>query len=276
MMNFLNELSKTDYIIFSLLAIVVIIASLILVLILTKKNKPVIDKYEEKKVVKNKLPVVKIALATNIEDIEKKIKKNSEQEKLRMREQDMKNQTSIESVLKAMEQDLEKEKFAKIDAYEEEQEKEAVITYQELRDKMMAKKAQEEEIEITKYNNAFFDILDTNENEIEEEIIAPTEYNYSSNIILPEYEETQVEPVLIENTYNIIEEKLETCNIDNSYNGTLEPKEFISPIFGKQTETTYFNSEIKEELIEDKRKDIALTSDTDDFLNNLKEFRNSL
>lgn len=266
MINIMNMLTKNDFLLLSIFALVVMIISAILMLYINKRKKePVIMKYVEKEKKIKSQPIIKMALAAdNIEDIEKIIKNEDK----KIKEQDMNNQNILENVLKAMNEDLEKERYAKIDAYEEEQEKEAVITYQELRNKMNQKNDYKEE---ENYNNTFFDILDKNEKSMNEEIITPIDYNINFSYNLPDEEQITSETV--------INESLTTNKIDYSskisetaYNNTIETSEFISPIFGKQNNNQFY-SEIEKN---DNIKDLSLASDTDEFLNTLKEFRNSL
>ena len=190
--------------------------------------------------------------------------------------QDEKNKTNIDEILKAMQVDLEKEKYATIDQYEEEQEEEAVVSYQELRKKMQQKeeevkaklmkdamkKMEEqkpiyEDIEsIPSYSNDdFFDILDKNESANK----VRTEDDLYNN-----YRES------IKDSY--IFEKRKKENVDKQKNN-----EFISPVFGRQEFTgEYRNIEKPKKEVKRQREKLHDLDETDAFLNTLKEFRNNL
>ncbi|MEG0908814.1 MAG: hypothetical protein RSH78_00460 [Bacilli bacterium] len=178
-------------------------------------------------------------------------------------EQDSRNKTSIEEVLKALTEDLDKEKIAKIDEYEEEQDREAVISYQELRKKMMSTKEEpikEISIEDAKdYEKEFFEILDRNETELssKEEVI-------TEPVTVTIYDD---EPIFEESDF--VEEKIEPVIYTSS--------EFISPIFGRQEQINEYPSNT--EIIDEEKKTneiLPFFDDTDEFLNTLKEFRKGL
>ena len=346
----LENLSKTDYIILSILALIILIAGIILVVFIKKSKKTtVLDKVEEKdepKVIKKaevgmklacenippleeKKPEIGMKLAcenippleekkevvVNIENeevVETKEENENQEEKKQLEEvktdeledvkieniesdpdtmeeqviyinnnnveknQDEKNKTNIDEILKAMQVDLEKEKYARIDQYEEEQEEEAVISYQELRKKMQQKedevkaklmkdamkKMEEqkpiyEDIEnIPSYSNDdFFDILDKNESANK----VRTEDDLYNN-----YRES------IKDSY--VYEKRKKENVEKQKNN-----EFISPVFGRQEFTgEYRNIEKPKKEIKRQREKLHDLDETDAFLNTLKEFRNNL
>ena len=346
----LENLSKTDYIILSILALIILIAGIILVVFIKKSKKTtVLDKVEEKdepKVIKKaevgmklacenippleeKKPEIGMKLAcenippleekkevvVNIENeevFETKEENENQEEKKQLEEvktdeledvkieniesdpdtmeeqviyinnnnveknQDEKNKTNIDEILKAMQVDLEKEKYARIDQYEEEQEEEAVISYQELRKKMQQKedevkaklmkdamkKMEEqkpiyEDIEnIPSYSNDdFFDILDKNESANK----VRTEDDLYNN-----YRES------IKDSY--VYEKRKKENVEKQKNN-----EFISPVFGRQEFTgEYRNIEKPKKEIKRQREKLHDLDETDAFLNTLKEFRNNL
>lgn len=161
--------------------------------------------------------------------------------------QDAKNGASIEEVLKAMQVDLEKQKFATIDRYEEEQEENAVISYQELLNRKMALSNEEipmkqvEEIEEEKASSSYLDEL-------------------------PNFKDIVLEP---------IPDRNEERPFTNS--------EFVSPIFGRLSSNvdypTVKKTSITEELIKTEvisAEDTDKLNDNDEFLNTLKEFRRNL
>jgi hypothetical protein len=159
-------------------------------------------------------------------------------------EQDNKNSASIEEVLKAMQGDLEKQKYEKIDRYEEEQEENAVISYQELLNRKMALSEDEE------LNNTY-----------EEEKVSKSYLDE-----LPDFKDIVLEP---------IPDRNEERPFMNS--------EFVSPIFGRLSsnveyptvkKTTVTEELVKTEIISD--GDLELSDENDDFLNTLKEFRRNL
>ncbi len=162
--------------------------------------------------------------------------------------QDAKNGASIEEVLKAMQVDLEKQKYETIDRYEEEQEENAVISYQELLNRKMAlsneeipMKQVEEEIEEEKASSSYLDEL-------------------------PNFKDIVLEP---------IPDRNEERPFMNS--------EFVSPIFGRLSSNvdypTVKKTSITEELIKTEvisAEDTDKLNDNDEFLNTLKEFRRNL
>lgn len=300
----LDNLTLTDFIILGVLAVIIIFAGIILLIFLTKKNKKssVLETFDTKEIpdveekAEEKKPDVKISLATEnipqIEEPNKEITKEEVNNEIEIQkeevnneierpddkkmdeeiifitaketEQDSRNKTSIEEVLKALTEDLDKEKIAKIDEYEEEQDREAVISYQELRKKMMSTKEEpikEISIEDAKdYEKEFFEILDRNETELsskEEEVIPEP-------VTVTIYDD---EPIFEDSDF--IEEKIEPVIYTSS--------EFISPIFGRQEQINEYpsNTEIIDEEIKT-NEILPFFDDTDEFLNTLKEFRKGL
>ncbi|MEG0021597.1 MAG: hypothetical protein RSB77_03215 [Bacilli bacterium] len=300
----LDNLTLTDFIILGVLAVIIIFAGIILLIFLTKKNKKssVLETFDTKEIpdveekAEEKKPDVKISLATEnipqIEEPNKEITKEEVNNEIEIQkeevnneierpddkkmdeeiifitaketEQDSRNKTSIEEVLKALTEDLDKEKIAKIDEYEEEQDREAVISYQELRKKMMSTKEEpikEISIEDAKdYEKEFFEILDRNETELsskEEEVIPEP-------VTVTIYDD---EPIFEDSDF--IEEKIEPVIYTSS--------EFISPIFGRQEQINEYPSNT--EIIDEEKKTneiLPFFDDTDEFLNTLKEFRKGL
>ncbi|MEG1145887.1 MAG: hypothetical protein RSE21_00480 [Bacilli bacterium] len=299
----LDNLTLTDFIILGVLAVIIIFAGIILLIFLTKKNKKssVLETFDTKEIpdveekAEEKKPDVKISLATEnipqIEEPNKEITKEEVNNEIEIQkeevnneierpddkkmdeeiifitaketEQDSRNKTSIEEVLKALTEDLDKEKIAKIDEYEEEQDREAVISYQELRKKMMSTKEEpikEISIEDAKdYEKEFFEILDRNETELssKEEVI-------TEPVTVTIYDD---EPIFEESDF--VEEKIEPVIYTSS--------EFISPIFGRQEQINEYPSNT--EIIDEEKKTneiLPFFDDTDEFLNTLKEFRKGL
>jgi hypothetical protein len=231
----------------------------------------------------------------NKDDIESNV--DSMEENLMLNElemmQDNKNKTNIEEVLKAMQIDLEKQKYAKIDAYEEEQEEEAVISYQELRKKMAMKeeKKKEEKLEsIIKptANISIDDYLTFNTpavNEVKEsskplyEELETKKDDYSSYFfdILDKNESRKEEPVEELKFYN--EEPLFYDVKPQRYKESYVEysDDYISPVFGRQKTNVVYNDLTKiRENKKTKETIINNLDETNEFLNTLKEFRNNL
>ena len=231
----------------------------------------------------------------NKDDIESNV--DSMEENLMLNElemmQDNKNKTNIEEVLKAMQIDLEKQKYAKIDAYEEEQEEEAVISYQELRKKMAMKeeKKKEEKLEsIIKptANISIDDYLTSNTpavNEVKEsskplyEELETKKDDYSSYFfdILDKNESRKEEPVEELKFYN--EEPLFYDVKPQRYKESYVEysDDYISPVFGRQKTNVVYNDLTKiRENKKAKETIINNLDETNEFLNTLKEFRNNL
>ena len=142
-----------------------------------------------------------------------------------------------------MNADLEKQKYAKIDKYEEEQEENAVISYQELVARKMALGKEQDEI----------DVLPESYSETVEEF----------DEIMEKVEDTKPKKVV------------STVQTETKFSNS----EFISPIFGRLEDTleyptlkkveeteTYTETKVKEEL----------PKQSDEFLSTLKEFRKNL
>ena len=231
----------------------------------------------------------------NKDDIESNV--DSMEENLMLNElemmQDNKNKTNIEEVLKSMQIDLEKQKYAKIDAYEEEQEEEAVISYQELRKKMAMKeeKKKEEKLEsIIKptANISIDDYLTFNTpavNEVKEsskplyEELETKKDDYSSYFfdILDKNESRKEEPVEELKFYN--EEPLFYDVKPQRYKESYVEysDDYISPVFGRQKTNVVYNDLTKiRENKKAKETIINNLDETNEFLNTLKEFRNNL
>lgn len=157
--------------------------------------------------------------------------------------QDAKNGASIEEVLKAMQGDLEKQKYETIDRYEEEQEENAVISYQELLNRKLTLNNEE----ILKVENA----EETSSNYLDE---------------LPDFKDIVLEPIP-----------------DRDENRPFMNSEFVSPIFGRLSSNVEYPTVKKtvetEELVQTtvlKDDDFDINTENDEFLNTLKEFRRNL
>lgn len=252
----LANLSNQDIIVLCCLICLVFIIGIICIFLTLKKDKPK-DVSEEKMKLEKTEPEINVALATeNIPEISEKeptldeilnVKEKEETEILKKidldkeTEQDTLNRLSIEEVLKAMNEDLEKQKYATIDKYEEEQEENAVISYQELVARKMA-------------------LGDSNEEKSKiVETASKTTYINSDN------NQTDIEQVAI------IEKKPVSSKFSNS--------EFISPIFGRLEDNTEYPTvkKIEEtEVYTETKVQENLPEKSDDFLSTLKEFRKNL
>ena len=178
----LDELTNQDLLILGCLLVLIALVGIICLIMAmasgskkSKKVKPI----EEKKEVD-----INVSLATNdipeisteapkLEDI-LKIKEEPQVEQQLVEEQEEpqveepqieipkqeETKSSIEDVLRLMNADLEKQKYENIDKYEEEQEENAVISYQELLDRKMAlneqKTEEKKEAFIPKFSNSEF------------------------------------------------------------------------------------------------------------------------
>lgn len=168
----LDKLTNQDLFILGCLLILIAlvgIVCLIMALVSGKKKKKKVKPVKVKE--ENKHADISVSLATNnipeiskeapnmeeILDIKEEPKKEEIQE---VKEEEKTEKSSIEDVLKLMNADLEKQKYENIDKYEEEQEENAVISYQELLDRKMAlneeKKEKEQEAFIPKFSNTEF------------------------------------------------------------------------------------------------------------------------
>lgn len=161
-------------------------------------------------------------------------------------EQDNKTNAKIEEVLKAMQNDLEKQKYEKIDRYEEEQEENAVISYQELMQRKMAIGANDTSSVV---------------NEQPDELASP---DYLDDI--PDFKDVVLEPIA-----------------DRNEDRPFVNSEFVSPIFGRLSsnaeyptvkKTVQTTESLETEVISPET--IDLENENDEFLNTLKEFRKNL
>lgn len=168
----LDKLTNQDLFILGCLLILIAlvgIVCLIMALVNGKKEKKKVKPVKVKE--ENKHADISVSLATNnipeiskeapnmeeILDIKEEPKKEEVQE---VKKEDKVEKSSIEDVLRLMNADLEKQKYENIDRYEEEQEENAVISYQELLDRKMAlneeKKEKQQEAFIPKFSNTEF------------------------------------------------------------------------------------------------------------------------
>lgn len=277
----IENLTNQDIIILSCLIGLIVLIGLICITITLKKDK---SEKKSKNKKEDSKPDINMALATsNIPDISEEepdvdellkqtneviddvktepkletvIKKeesvipvHSEEKNLVLeQEQDSKNRSSIEEVLKAMNHDLEKQKYETIDKYEEEQEENAVISYQELVARKMAL-ANEKEEETTVKN-------------VEETLTRTSYINDCEDGITP----VSYENINVEETVNPTSNKFSNSD-------------FISPVFGRLENTMEYPTLKKtvetSEYIETK-VDAKVEQETDEFLNTLKEFRKNL
>ena len=254
----LNSLTSQDLLILVCLIVLVLIVGIICI-ILTLKNGN--KKKENKSVLEKSEPDINMALATsNIPEISEEAPlldellneniidgPNQEQIQKIEEEQDMKNRSSIEEVLRKMNEDLEKQKYQEIDRYEEEQEENAVISYQDLVERKLALAKEEAEKEVS-------------------EVINKTTYLEEDEDLVPvSFEKTEIleTPSKIEKT---------TTKFSNS--------DFISPVFGRLENTMEYPTLKKvvetSSYTEEKVKPSALPDEADEFLNTLKEFRKNL
>ena len=257
----LENLSNQDIIILCCLICLVFIIGIICIFLTMKKDKTKTQTDEKMEVEKTE-PDINVALATeniptisekeptldeilNISDreeeviLEKDVVDNMDKET----EQDTLNRLSIEEVLRVMNDDLEKQKYAAIDKYEEEQEENAVISYQELVARKLALGSEKEEPEKVT------------------ETTTRTAYIDDGNNIVP---------VSIEQT-KTVEHTPTGVKFSNS--------EFISPIFGRLEDTTEYPTVKKIEEVESYKETTIreeLPKENDEFLSTLKEFRKNL
>lgn len=208
----LNNLTDQDlFILGCLLVLIALVGIVCLVMALFTKNEN--KKKKSKNKVEHKEIDMSVSLATNdipeiskeapnINELLNSVKEEKNIDKVdeevlvddliedQVEVQENKKSSSIEDVLRLMNADLEKQKYENIDKYEEEQEENAVISYQELLDRKMAlnneykeevKKVEEnieEKPKTTKFSNSEFispifgRVNKTNNNE---EIIKDTE-----------------------------------------------------------------------------------------------------
>lgn len=254
----LGNLSNQDIIILCSLICLVFIIGIICIFLTLKKDKTK-SVGEVKMDVEKTEPDINVALATdNIPEIsekeptmdeilnvnEKKSTDDIDIERIidieKETEQDTLNRLSIEEVLKAMNEDLEKQKYDKIDKYEEEQEENAVISYQELVARKMALNSENEEVK---------KVTETTTNYVEDG--------------------EKVVPISVEQT------KKEKTPTSTKFSNS----EFISPIFGRLEDNTEYPTVKKIEETETFTETTVkekLPAQSDEFLSTLKEFRKNL
>ena len=167
----LDKLTNQDLFILGCLLILIAlvgIVCLIMALVNGKKKKKKIKPVKIKE--ENKHADISVSLATNnIPEISKEapnmeeildIKEEPKKEEVQEVQEEKNEKSSIEDVLRLMNADLEKQKYENIDKYEEEQEENAVISYQELLDRKMAlneeKKEKQQEAFVPKFSNTEF------------------------------------------------------------------------------------------------------------------------
>lgn len=257
----LQNLTNQDIIVLACLISLIIIVGIICIALTIKKDKTTKD---EKSVIDKAEPDINMALATsNIPEISDEepvlddLLNDEKQEDEEMVEeldnkveeqQDEKNRSTIEEVLKAMNEDLENQKYETIDKYEEDQEENAVISYQELVARKMALADDEQE-----------------EKHIEE-VITKTSYIEDEDGVTPvsfqkiELSEPEEAP------------QKSSLKFSNS--------EFISPVFGRLENTMEYPTLKKTvettTFTETKVGEDDFLEETDEFLNTLKEFRKNL
>lgn len=254
----LENLSNQDIIILCCLVCSAFIIGIICIFLTLKKDKIKVEASDDMNVNKTE-PDINVALATeNIPeiseeeptmeqilsvDIEEGYIEDFGIEKDKETEQDTLNRISIEEVLKAMNEDLEKQKYAKIDKYEEEQEENAVISYQELVARKMALGKEQDDIDVL-----------------------PESYNESVEVF-----DEMMEKAEIEKPKKIVSTVQTESKFSNS--------EFISPIFGRLEDNLEYPTlkkvEETETFVETKVKE-ELPKQSDEFLSTLKEFRKNL
>lgn len=257
----LENLTNQDIIVLTSLISLIIIVGIICIALTVKKDK---TKKEDKSVIDKAQPDINMALATSnipeisdeepiLDDLLNDEKQENDEtikeldEKVE-EEQDEKNRSTIEEVLKAMNEDLEKEKYETIDKYEEEQEENAVISYQELVARKMALADDEQE-----------------EKHVDE-VITKTSYIQDENGVTP------VSFQKIQLTDQEETPQKSTSKFSNS--------EFISPVFGRLDNTMEYPTLKKTvettTFTQTKVGEDNLSEETDEFLNTLKEFRKNL
>lgn len=167
----LDKLTNQDLFILGCLLILIAlvgIVCLIMALVNGKKKKKKVKPVKIKE--ENKHADISVSLATNnIPEISKEapnmeeildIKEEPKKEEVQEVQEEKNEKSSIEDVLRLMNADLEKQKYENIDKYEEEQEENAVISYQELLDRKMAlneeKKEKQQEAFVPKFSNTEF------------------------------------------------------------------------------------------------------------------------
>ncbi len=209
----LDSLTNQDMIILFVLIGLIIVVGILCIIFSLKGNK--VEKKvvkEEKKVTKE--PDIKMALATEdipeiseqapklesmFESIKQEQEENKTDEEIEIM-QDEKNKSSIEEILGAMNEDIERQKYEKIDRYEEDQEENAVISYQELVERKMALQSEEPVNEV-------------------KETIEKTTYEEDGDRLKPvEYKKVEL----------------------TSSTPEFKSSDFISPIYGRQANTANY------------------------------------
>lgn len=194
----------------------------------------------------------------NEEEIKIEDKEKEEQQDIKLEE----NKREVEEMLKKMQKDLEATPEDVVTNFENEQEENSIISYQELLKSVKDKKEVESKVTTVK---------------IEEDIIEPQKEELKIEIDEIEEETLQINPII-------------------DRNKKFKSTEFISPIFGKQDNQIKYPTVPKlkredeeetislfdsldmdyEEKIVDTRKLEAEIKKNDDFLKALKEFRKNL
>ena len=201
----------------------------------------------------------------------------------------------LEKVVNDMKKDADKEpvKDAEIKDYEKEQEDKAIISYQELVDAVRKNNVEHQPQTEVGMEVAEKSVIE--EPVPVETIKAEEETNQKvDNIIdLINKTETPVEPVeseTVEPETNIpvnapVEDVLDTTNVTEDTKETVpfehkfQTSEFISPIYGKQTVEQKEEQPRHEAPHEDPSLDQVIDDDitnSEEFLNNLKDFKNNL
>lgn len=258
----LESLSNQDIIILCCLVCSAFIIGIICIFLTLKKDKIKVEASDDDMNISKSEPDINVALATkdipeiseeeptleeilNVDDFDNDFETEitdfaSDKET----EQDALNRMSIEEVLRVMNEDLEKQKYAKIDKYEEEQEENAVISYQELVARKMALGKEQDEVDV---------LPESYEESVEE-------FDEIADAIEP------AKPKVV-----VTKKIHETSKFSNS--------EFISPIFGRLEENldypTLKKVEETETLTETTVKE-ETPEQSDEFLSTLKEFRRNL
>ena len=166
----LDKLTNQDLFILGCLLVLIALVGIVCLLMAIINNKTTKKKIKKVKQVVKKQPDISVSLATNdIPEISKEAPKMEEILSLKEEKKEepvkevqpevQEEKNSIEDVLKLMNADLEKQKYENIENYEEEQEENAVISYQELLDRKMALNEEKEESKetlIPKFSNSEF------------------------------------------------------------------------------------------------------------------------
>lgn len=220
-MNILFEITDKDIMFIGLFSVGIILFGVVIFYVLSKGEK-------EEYIIEDE-PIKEEDSKELFEDIKPTTKEQQEAK------------DELERVFKQMSADLETKNAAPkaIEKFEQEQEENAIISYQEL-----IKQAEE------KRNNPLKDLDEIEE--IEEEVAEPIE---------------EVKPTLTEKKVKLSDEKVQDEK-------TFHNSEIISPIFGVQSPMEYKEAKAKKET--EKINAYYDGNDNLDFLNSLKEFRNNL